>query len=404
MDKIDDSNTGICDDLYASLGVSAAKNSVHEALECITSHIKMNTFASLSSDIAGDDSYYSFIHADGAGTKSIVNYLLYRASDGADSCAEFFASLADDALAMNIDDVYCLGQVQSLVLSNTIARNSRLIPDAAVKVLINRYQVLCNKLAGLGIAIQMGGGETADCPDLVRTLQVDATVAGRIYKDNVIDASSIEAGDVVVGFSSTGKATYETMANSGIASNGLTLARHVLLSRGKMDCLADVADSCTNSDRSSYFGPYCVTDSHPALPYSIGEALACPTRIYAPILARIYGKLSRNVHGAIHCTGGGQAKVIRFLRNKRVVKDSLFAVPPLFELIQKTGNVSWREMYNVFNMGHLLELYLPRDCVEMAVGLAEEFGIEAKIVGCVEDSEINEVVVMHQDEAIVYTL
>ena len=369
-------------DRYKNLGASATKEGIHLALKNAGLETEAQYFAHLLPDIAGDNKYRSFIHADGAGTKSVVAYLRYKDTK---DCS-VFASLAQDALVMNLDDVFCLGQPSSMMLSNAIGRNARLVPDEAIEAIISGYSELAASLKKLGVEVDLGGGETADCGDVVRTLLVDAVLAGRIEESNLLSPSNIQSGDAIVALSSTGKASYEKVPNSGIGSNGLTLARHCLLNSSYREKYPECVDS--GIDQSiSYMGPYYCTDSPSELEMNVGEALASPTRTYAPVLKKIFSTLSSDVHAVIHLTGGAHTKVIRFARSKRFVKDNLFATPEIFKLIQEHGKVSWEEMYKVFNMGQRMELYVPKNRVEQVVKLAAEFSIEAKQVGHVEDSE-----------------
>lgn len=320
----------------------------------------------------------SFIHADGAGTKSIIAYLRYRESGD----AAVFSSLAEDATVMNLDDIYCLGTPVSLTLSNAIARNSRLISDGAVRAIISGYTDICRRLEAEGIHIQMGGGETADCGDVVRTVLVDAVMCGRIPRKNLISPEAIQPGDAIIALSSTGTARYENTANSGIGSNGLTLARHSLLHSSYKEKYPECVDPGLD-DSISYSGPYRVEDSPEGLGMTIGEALASPTRSYAPVLREIYATHGSAVHGVIHLTGGAHTKVLRFRRGMKFEKNNLFPVPKIFELIQESGQVSWQEMYKVFNMGQRIELYVPEALSDSIHEISAMFGIEARRVGIV---------------------
>ena len=364
--------------LYETLGASASKDGLHRALSEAGLEEEPGYFCKLVDDIAGEPAYYSFLHCDGAGTKSIVAYLLYRETGS----VEHFAGLAQDALVMNLDDVYCVGVPQSIILSNIINRNKDRFPDSALSTLIRSYATLCAEYLQLGIPIQMGGGETADCGDIVQTVAIDAIVAGRIPRKAAIDTRGILPGDAIVGLSSTGQAHYETAPNSGIGSNGLTLARHALLSAAQGAKYPEVG----GGKEDGWKGPYKVTDFVTALSSTVGAALLSPTRTYAPILAAIFRELETRVHGCIHCSGGGQTKALRFGKNLRYVKDDLFPIPPLFELIQHCGDVSWQEMYQVFNMGHRMELFVPESAVERVCEISRSFGVEAKRVGYVEQS------------------
>ena len=374
-------------DPYLALGASADKRALHELLKDCGCSDDSGFFARLSEDLAGDPSYYSFIHSDGCGTKSIVAYLLYRET-GDES---YFAGLAQDALVMNLDDVFCVGEPQSLLFSNAIARNASLVEEPPLAAIVREYCRLTELFKSLGIPLSMSGGETADCADTVRTLMVDLTLCGRIPKARTINTGNVKSGDLIVGLSSTGRAGYENENNSGISSNGLTLARHVLLRRSYARKYPEVSDP-NIAEELSYRGPYGLLDEVEELGTTVGKALLSPTRSYAPILAQIYrelaenGKLGDSIHAVINVTGGGQAKILNFGRDKLYVKDDLFPPPPLFELIQREGQIDWRQMYRVFNMGHRVEICAREDCLERIVSIANSFGVEAKRIGYVKDS------------------
>lgn len=377
---------------YQSLGVSATKEGLHGILEeAGLAEETDQLFAKVNQDIAGDEHYRSFIHCDGAGTKSVIPYLYYRETGS----YSLFGGLAQDALVMNLDDAFCIGLPDSLILANAIARNSNLIDDRAIGEIIKSYKALTDQLNKLGVPLQLSGGETADCGDVVRTLVVDAVICGRIKKDRLIYPKRIVPGDVILGLSSTGRATYEQKINSGIGSNGLTLARHCLLKKEYADRYPEVVDP--NLDREViYRGSYSVTDAPSGLGMSVGEALASPTRTYAPLLTSLLKQFRpEDIHGIIHVTGGAQTKVLRFGRGNRYVKNNLFPTPPLFQLIQERGAVSWKEMYQVFNMGHRLELYIPAELAGKVLENCNSFGIECQQIGYVEnntDSEKNKVI------------
>lgn len=367
---------------YEVLGASATKSGLHASLKKSGRENETGFFATLNADIAGDENYYSFLHCDGAGTKSIVAYLMFRET----GVVDHFKGLAQDALVMNVDDMFCVGPVESLVLANTIAKNAKLISDEAVGALIESYTEIANELAALGIPITLSGGETADMGDVVRTLVVDAVLCGRLKKDRAINTTRIAAGDVIVGLSSTGKTTYEKAANSGIASNGLTLARHSLLTREYLRRFPEIG-TLEMDVNVSYVGPYKVTDLAPGLATSVGEALLSPTRSYAPILAQVYNELGLEVHGVIHLTGGGQTKPLRFGKNVHYKKNNLFPIPQIFKLIEEHGSVARREMYQVFNMGHRIEIMTAEKNAKKIESIAKGFGVEAKIIGLVEESQ-----------------
>ncbi len=369
-------------DNYAQLGASASKAGLHRVLDATGLADSEALFARLLPDLAGDPQFRSFIHCDGAGTKTIIAYLLYRMTGD----RKYFAGLAADALVMNIDDVYCTGAPDSIALANTIARNAKLIDDEIVGTVISSYVKLVDRLRESGIPISITGGETADCGDVVRTLMVDAVVAGRMRTASIVHPSRIAAGDVVVGLSSTGQAVGEEAPNSGIGSNGLTLARHCMLSSWHAEQYPEVVDPAIPAELR-YRGKFKATDRHPSMPLMIGEALLSPTRSYAPLLHQLLPRLGSNIHGIIHLTGGAHTKVLRFLRGVRVVKDSLFPTPPLFALIQSGGNVPWREMYQVFNMGNRMEIYLGEQDADEVIESAKKLGIAAQVVGRVEAAD-----------------
>lgn len=363
---------------YAALGASSAKSGVLKAVgESETSRY----FASPVPDPFGDPDKVFFLHADGAGTKSIVAYLLYRETGD----TSWFSSLAIDSLVMNLDDVACSGGLSGLVLSNTIGRNRSCIPDEAISSLISGYRSCIDILAREGVHISLSGGETADVGDVVRTLLVDSTLTARIPHNELVDTFRVKPGDVIVGFSSTGRARYESRENSGIGSNGLTLARNVLLSRKQADAYPEVCDPAIPSD-VGYRGPYAATDLLPGLDMTVGEALLSPTRTYAPLIRSLLSLWRTHIHSLVHCTGGGQTKIKRFGQGVRFEKTDLFPTPPLFAEIQRCGSIPWNEMYSVFNMGHRLEACVPPALSNEIISLAKEFGIAAQVVGQVTSS------------------
>ncbi len=376
---------------YEKLGASATKAGLHDALKRAGVSESSGLFAQVTPDIAGDDSYSSFVHCDGAGTKSIIAYLVYRETGDLNA----FAGLAQDALVMNLDDVLCLGTPERLVLANAVARNARLINNDALEVLIKSYKTLASDLRAMGVPLDLTGGETADCGDVVRTLLVDAVITGRIKKSALINNNRIVPGDIIVGLSSTGKASYEKTTNSGVASNGLTLARHSLLKKSYAENFPEVVDPDLEK-AIIYRGPFSVSDRPEGLGMTVGEALLSPTRTYAPLLMDLYQSLPSEIHGVIHVTGGGLTKVLRFGQGNRYVKNHLFPTPPLFQLIQKHGEVPAREMYQVFNMGQRIEVYLPEKYLDQLIKIAQSFSIDAQVIGRVEkngDQSKNSVVV-----------
>lgn len=391
----------MANDSYDDLGVSASKSGLHQVLTSAGLEHSDGYFAQLSEDVAGDDSFVSVLHCDGAGTKSIVPYLYYRETGD----RSLFAGLSQDALVMNLDDIYCVGQPEHMLLANTIGRNKSHIDDAAIGEIITSYKKLVDMLQGYGLPIHMSGGETADCGDITRTLLVDAVVMARVAKASLIKADSIKAGDLIVGLSSTGKASYESSENSGIGSNGLTLARHCLLKNEYRTTYPEVCDPQLAAD-VAYRGAFGVCDTPAGLGMSVGQALASPTRTYAPLLQQLYTKIASSISGVVHLTGGAQTKMLRFGKGNHYIKDSLFDTPPLFSLIQETADVPWRDMYKVFNMGHRMEIYLEASAVDVAIEVAKSFDIEAKVIGRVEsaDGEENSLSLSSKHGSFSYTL
>jgi phosphoribosylformylglycinamidine cyclo-ligase len=386
---------------YDALGASADKDGLHEILDNIGALPTDNYFCQLLEDIALDSGYKSFIHCDGAGTKAIVPYLWHKETGD----VEYFGRLAQDALVMNLDDVYCLGDVESLVLANAIARNSRHINETMLSPIIKNYYTLGESLKSIGIPLTISGGETADCADTVRTLIVDATMFGRIKKSALINPNAIIPGDVIVSLASDGQASYENVYNSGIGSNGLTLARHALLHRKNAELYPEIVDTLADHEMA-YQGPFSVTDTPSELPQNmtIGDALSSPTRTYAPVLREIYSRIPvRDLHAVIHLTGGAHGKVLRFLPDScRVVKDSLVTPPPIFSLIQEHGRVPLREMYRVFNMGQRLDIFCPEVHAKTIMDTAKTYAISAKVTGYVESHSKKEVLLKTDKEEIVY--
>jgi phosphoribosylformylglycinamidine cyclo-ligase len=371
---------------YAALGASSAKGGI---LAAVGETGPARYFANPVEDPAGDPNYAFFLHADGAGTKSIVAYLLYRETGD----PRWFRSLAYDSLVMNLDDVACAGGLEGLILSNTIGRNRALVPDEAIAEIIIGYRECVDLLRSLGISITMSGGETADVGDLCRTLIVDSTLTARIPRADLVDTTRVQPGDVIVGFSNSGQAPFESAPNSSMGSNGLTLARNVLLSRTHAERYPEVCDPGIPKG-VGYRGPFLVTDYEPGLGMSVGEALLSPTRPYAPLIKKLLSSYREQIHALIHCTGGGQVKIKRFGRGVRYEKNHLFPTPPLFSLIQKHGNIPWNEMYSVFNMGHRLEACVTPTVAGEVASCAREFGIAAQVVGQVTSSEgENEVII-----------
>ncbi|MBQ5423536.1 MAG: hypothetical protein IIU27_06615 [Clostridiales bacterium] len=385
---------------YLSRGVSPTKDDVKAAVKNQSKGVFPGAFCKLIEDIAGDPEYCTALHADGAGTKSSVAYLMFKETGNYD----WFKGLAQDSLVMNTDDLACVGALNNLSLSNTIGRNAHLVDGKAIAKVIEGYDEMIAKLADLGIDIKMCGGETADVGDLVRTLIVDSTIVAREKRDNIINAANIKPGDIIVGLASFGQATYESSYNSGMSSNGLTAARHMLLSKYYFENYKESFSDTIGEDKA-YCGKYRLTDKLPGSEQTVGEAILSPTRTFMPVIKAVLEKYRSGIDGIIHCTGGGQAKCRDFGNNVRYVKDNLFELPPLFKAIYESGEIPMKEMFQVFNCGHRIEFYC--DSEETTAGIMEiasSFNIESRIVGHVEQSNgnNNEVIIKYQGEEFVY--
>ncbi len=369
------------DEAYLRRGVSPTKDDVKKAVEGQPQGLFPGAFCKVVEDLAGDPAWCAAVHADGAGTKSSAAYLMYRETGD----PAWFAGLAQDSVVMNTDDLACIGAVGGFRLSNTIGRNSHRIDGACVAAVIDGYRRTIARLQDLGIDVEMTGGETADVGDLVRTLIVDSTIVVRMRRQDVIAASRIRPGDAIVGLSSTGKAHYEDKANSGMGSNGLTAARHLLLRREYLEKYPEsVSETLAPGD--AYCGRFRLEDRLPGSDLSVGEAILSPTRTYLPVVRDVLRALPGAVHGLVHCTGGGQQKCRDFGEGLIYVKDALFPRPPLFEAIRASGGISEAELYKVFNMGHRLEAYCDPADASAVIDAAARHGIEAKRVGRVERS------------------
>ena len=385
---------------YLSRGVSPTKDDVKAAVKNQSKGVFPGAFCKLIEDIAGDPEYCTALHADGAGTKSSVAYLMFKETGNYD----WFKGLAQDSLVMNTDDLACVGALNNLSLSNTIGRNAHLVDGKAIAKVIEGYDEMIAKLADLGIDIKMCGGETADVGDLVRTLIVDSTIVAREKRDNIINAANIKPGDIIVGLASFGQATYESSYNSGMSSNGLTAARHMLLSKYYFENYKESFSDTIGEDKA-YCGKFRLTDKLPGSEQTVGQAILSPTRTFMPVIKAVLEKYRSGIDGIIHCTGGGQAKCRDFGNNVRYVKDNLFELPPLFKAIYESGEIPMKEMFQVFNCGHRIEFYC--DSEETAAGIMEiasSFNIESRIVGHVEQSNgnNNEVIIKYQGEEFVY--
>ena len=368
---------------YGMRGVSASKEDVHQAIKYIDKGLFPKAFCKIIPDIlSGDPNYCNIMHADGAGTKSSLAYVYWKETGD----ISVWKGIAQDALIMNIDDLLCVGATNNILLSSTIGRNKNLIPGEVISTIINGTNELCNELSSLGVNVYPTGGETADVGDLVRTIIVDSTVTCRMKRSDVIDNANIQAGDVIVGLSSTGQATYENEYNGGMGSNGLTSARHDVFDKYLSLKYPESYDSSIPSDLV-YSGKMKLTDLIEDLGINAGKLVLSPTRTYAPVISLILKELRHDIHGMIHCSGGAQTKILHFLNEGlRVVKNNLFPIPPLFKLIQEQSQTDWEEMYKVFNMGHRMEIYLPKDHAQKVIDLSKTFNIDAQIVGHVEKS------------------
>ncbi len=374
------------DQRYDLRGVSASKEDVHNAIKNLDKGLYPKAFCKIIPDhLGGDPAWCNIMHADGAGTKSSLAYAYWRETGD----LSVWKGIAQDALIMNIDDLLCVGATDNILLSSTIGRNKRLIPGEVISAIINGTNELAEELTRLGVSVYPTGGETADVGDLVRTIIVDSTVTCRMKRADVIDNAHIQAGDVIVGLSSTGQATYETGYNGGMGSNGLTSARHDVFSGYLAEKYPETFDPAMPAGLA-YSGSYRLTDAIEGLGVDAGKLVLSPTRTYAPVIKRILSEMRPHIHGMVHCSGGAQTKVLHFIDRLRVVKDNLFPVPPLFRIIQKESGTDWQEMYKVFNMGHRMELYLPEAYAAQAIAISQSFGIEAQVVGRCEASERRE--------------
>ena len=364
-------------------GVSADKEDVHAAIKHIDKGLFPKAFCKIVPDYLTNDAEYCLVmHADGAGTKSSLAYMYWKKTGD----LSVWKGIAQDALIMNLDDLLCVGAVDEILISSTIGRNKNLIPGEVIKALIEGTQELVDELNAHGMKLTLTGGETADVGDLVRTIIVDSTVTARLKRNAVIDNANIQPGDVIVGLASFGQATYESEYNGGMGSNGLTSARHDVFHKSLATAFPESFDPLV-PDELVYTGTKKLQDSIEGVPLDAGKLVLSPTRTYAPVMKAILGKLgSAVIHGAVHCSGGAQTKVLHFIDNGHIIKDNMFPIPPLFEMIQAESKTDWREMYKVFNMGHRLELYVSPGHAAEIIALANSFNIEAQIIGRVEES------------------
>jgi len=369
---------------YALRGVSASKEDVHNAIKNIDKGLFPQAFCKIVPDyLTGDEQYCLIMHADGAGTKSSLAYLYWKETGD----ISVWKGIAQDALIMNIDDLLCVGATDNILLSSTIGRNKNLIPGEVISAIINGTEELIADLKTFGVTIHSTGGETADVGDLVRTIIVDSTVTARMKRADVVDNANIRAGDVIVGLASFGQANYEKSYNGGMGSNGLTSARHDVFGKYLAKKYPESFDSEV-PEELVYSGHVTLTDAVEHSPIDAGKLVLSPTRTYAPIIKKILEKYTpEDIHGMVHCSGGAQTKVLHFVKDVHVIKDNLFPVPPLFKLIQEQSKTDWKEMYQVFNCGHRMEIYVPSKLANDIIDISKSFGVDAQIVGRVEAAE-----------------
>jgi len=368
---------------YNLRGVSAGKEDVHNAIKNVDKGLYPQAFCKIVPDyLTGDENYCIVMHADGAGTKSSLAYMYWKETGD----LSVWKGIAQDALVMNMDDLLCVGATDNILLSSTIGRNKNLISGEVISEIINGTEELLANLRSQGIGIFSTGGETADVGDLVRTIIVDSTVVCRMKRSDVVSNHNIQAGDVIVGLSSSGQASYESEYNGGMGSNGLTSARHDVFSKVLASTYPESFDPSVPEDLV-YSGSKKLTDSVENSPIDAGKLVLSPTRTYAPIIKKILDNHRSDIHGMVHCSGGAQTKVLHFVENVHIIKDSLFPIPPLFKLIQSESKTDWKEMYKVFNMGHRMEIYVPESLAQEIIEISKSFHVDAQIVGRVESSE-----------------
>lgn len=369
---------------YNLRGVSASKEDVHNAIKNIDKGLFPKAFCKIIPDyLTNDEKFCIIMHADGAGTKSSLAYMYWKETGD----ISVWKGIAQDALIMNIDDLLCVGATDNILLSSTIGRNKNLIPAEVISAIINGTEELIADLKNHGVTIHSTGGETADVGDLVRTIIVDSTVTARMKREDVIDNANIQAGDVIVGLASFGQATYESSYNGGMGSNGLTSARHDVFAKYLAEKYPESFDASVPNELI-YSGKVQLTDNVENSPIDAGKLVLSPTRTYAPVIKKILEKYTpKDIHGMVHCSGGAQTKVLHFVNNVHVIKDNLFPVPPLFKLIQEQSKTDWKEMYQVFNCGHRMEIYVPAAIANDIIEISKSFNIDAQIVGRVEASE-----------------
>lgn len=384
---------------YAQRGVSASKEDVHNAIKNIDKGLFPKAFCKIVPDyLTNDEEYCLIMHADGAGTKSSLAYMYWKETGD----VSVWKGIAQDALIMNVDDLLCIGATDNIMLSSTIGRNKNLIPGEVISAIINGTEELIEDLKGHGVTIKSTGGETADVGDLVRTIIVDSTVTARMRRDRVIDNANIKPGDVIVGLASFGQANYEKEYNGGMGSNGLTSARHDVFSKYLAKKYPESFDAAVPEDLV-YSGNVKLTDAVENTPIDAGKLVLSATRTYAPIIKKILESYaSKDIHGMVHCSGGAQTKILHFVDNLHIVKDDMFPIPPLFKLIQEQSATDWKEMYQVFNCGHRMELYVNPEVAQDLISISESFGVDAKIIGRVEASETKKLTIKSEYGTFIY--
>ena len=374
---------------YNLRGVSASKEDVHQAIKKIDKGLYPKAFCKIIPDfLAQDKDYCCIMHADGAGTKSSLAYMYWRKTGD----LSVWKGIAQDAIVMNTDDLLCVGAVDNILLSSTIGRNKNLIPAEVIAAIIEGTEEFLEKMRNFGIGIYSTGGETADVGDLVRTVIVDSTVSCRLKRNDVINNANIKAGNVIVGLSSYGKASYEDTYNGGMGSNGLTSARHDVFNKSLIKKYPESFDAAI-PENMVYSGKYNLTDPSEVAGIDVGKLVLSPTRTYAPVIKKVLETYRSRIYGMIHCSGGGQTKILHFIDSLHVVKDDLFTVPPLFQMIQEQSATSWQEMYKVFNMGHRMELYVDSEIANDIIAISQAFSVDAKIIGYCEPSEEKKVTI-----------
>ncbi len=383
---------------YAQRGVSSGKEEVHAAIKNVDKGIFPKAFCKVIPDfLSGSNEDCIIMHADGAGTKSSLAYMYWKETGD----LSVWKGIAQDALIMNIDDLLCVGATDTILVSSTIGRNKSLIPGEVIKAIIEGTEDLLEELRGYGLEIYSTGGETADVGDLVRTIIVDSTVISRMKRADVISNDNIKEGDVIVGLVSYGKANYEHQYNGGMGSNGLTSARHDVFNKTLANKFPESYDSSI-SDELIYSGSKKLTDKVEGVNLDAGKLVLSPTRTYAPVMKKVMDEMRSSIHGVIHCSGGGQTKILHFIDGLHIIKDNLFEIPPLFKLIQKESNTDWKEMYKVFNMGHRMEIYLDNKNANKLIEISKSFGVEAKIIGRVEKSSSNKLTINSENGNFIY--